>query len=92
MDICHNEIGTEELGNIFYDKGVTKIHLVLRKDNLLDIVRGCIEQGYEPDILYGAGRITIFIIRIVNVAFVIETQQLRPEGIDGEVVVDKLDI
>jgi hypothetical protein len=92
LDICKNEIGLDKLGDTFYDKDVTKIHLVLRNDNLLDVVWDSIEQGYEPDILYEAGKITRFIIKIVNAAFIIQTQQLRPENIDGEIVVDSVEL
>ena len=92
LDICKNEIGLENLGDTFYNKDVIKIHLVLRKDNLLEVVWDCIEQGYEPDILYEAGKFTRFIIQIVNVAFIIQTQQLRPGNIDGEIVVDNVEL
>ena len=92
LDICKNEIGLENLGDTFYNKDVIKIHLVLRKDNLLEVVWDCIEQGYEPYILYEAGKFTRFIIQIVYVAFIIQTQQLRPGNIDGEIVVDNVEL
>ena len=52
----------------------------------------CMEEGYEPYILYEAGKITKLIIQIVKVDFIIETQQLRPEVIDGEIVVDNTEL
>ena len=58
----------------------------------MEVVWDCIEQGYEPDILYEAGKFTRFIIQIVNVAFIIQTQQLRPGNIDGEIVVDNVEL
>jgi hypothetical protein len=78
LDICKNEIGIDNLGDTFYNKDVIKIHLVLRKDNLLDVVWDCIEQGYEPDILYEAGKFTRFIIQIVNVAFINSNTAITP--------------
>ena len=92
LDICQNEIGIEKLGDTFYNKDIVKIHTVLRKDNMLDVVWDSIEQGYEPDILDEAGKITRLVIQIVNVAFIIKTQQLRPEIIDGEIVVDNAEL
>ena len=57
LDICQNEIGKDKLGDTLYNKEIIKIYLVLRQDNLLNIVWESIEQGYEPDILYEAGKI-----------------------------------
>ena len=58
LDICHDEIGLGKQGEKLYNKEIVRIHTVLRKDNLLDVVWDCIEQGYEPDVLYQAGEIT----------------------------------
>ena len=85
-------MGIEKLGDTFYNKDVTKIHLVLRNDNLLDVVWDSIEQGYEPEVLYQAGKITRFLIKIAHVIFTVETQQLRPDTIDGEIVVDTVEV
>ena len=90
LDICHQEIGSGK--PTLYNKEIVRVHLVLRKDNLLDVVWDCIEQGYEPDVLYEAGKITRFVMKIAHVVFVIETQQLRPETIDGEIVVDTAEV
>ena len=42
------------------------------------------QVGYEPQIKYQAGKLTLITLKLGKTIIIIKTQQLRPESIDGE--------
>ena len=65
-------------------KSVTKnINIVYENDNLTDLLYQIIESGYEPSIKYQAGSVTHINLQLNKTFFMIKTQQLVPDSLDG---------
>jgi hypothetical protein len=70
-------------------KGETPIYnLVLRDDNLTSFLCALEDQGYEPAISHVCCKITNIRIKFNNIKFIIKTQRLIKNGLDGCICVD----
>jgi 5'-deoxynucleotidase YfbR-like HD superfamily hydrolase len=77
----------DELLKIFKEiesKEQTVINLIYKSDNLSLVVYELKESGYDPRIKYEAGKLTLVSVKLGKVLFMIKTQQLVPDTIDGE--------
>jgi hypothetical protein len=74
-------------------KGEVPIYnLVLRDDNLNSCSFSLEDQGYEPAISHVCCKITNIRIKLNNIKFIIRTQRLMKNGLDGCICVDDEDI
>jgi hypothetical protein len=74
-------------------KGEVPIYnLVLRDDNLNGFLFSLEDQGYEPAISHVCCKITNIRIKFNNIKFIIRTQRLIKNGLDGCICVDDEDI
>jgi hypothetical protein len=61
------------------------INLILKGDDLTKFLYELKEQvGYEPQIKYQAGKLTLISLKLGKTIIIIKTQQLLPESIDGQ--------
>ena len=84
----------DDLLKIFKDKLDNKsvkekeiINLILKDNDLSQLVFELKEAGYEPSIKRQACRKTFLGITLENIIFIIKSQQLVPDEIDGSVSV-----
>ena len=67
------------------EKETVIINLILKGDNLSKFFYELKDQvGYEPQIKYQTGKLTLISLKLAKTILIIKTQQLRPESIDGE--------
>ena len=61
------------------------VNLSLKGDDLTGLLYELKEHcGYEPKITYQAGKITFISVELDKTIFIIRTQQLVPDSLDGE--------
>ena len=61
------------------------VNLILKGDDLTGLLYELKEHGgYEPQITYQAGKITFISVKLDKTFFIIRTQQLVPDSLDGE--------
>ena len=59
------------------------INLICKDDKLTEILYEIIDSGYEPSIKYQAGSLTNINLKFNKIIFMIKTQQLVPDSLDG---------
>ena len=59
------------------------INLICKDDKLTEILYELIDSGYEPFIKYQAGRLSHIIFKLGKIMFMMKTQQLLPDSLDG---------
>ena len=59
------------------------INLICKDDKLTEILYDIIDSGYEPSIKYQAGSLTNINLKFNKIIFMIKTQQLVPDSLDG---------
>jgi predicted transcriptional regulator len=91
---CRMFENIDDLLKIFKEKQENKsdkekeiINLILKDNDLSQLVFELKEAGYEPSIKRQACRITFIGITLENIIFIIKSQQLVPDEIDGSVSV-----
>ena len=67
-------------------------HVILRKNNLNETLFKLMgECGYTPTISHVSGKIMSMVLSINKTKFIIKTQQLITNGLDGEIEVDNVE-
>jgi len=59
------------------------INLICKDDKLTEMLYELIEAGYEPSIKYQAGKLTHINLKLGKIMFMMKTQQLVPDSLDG---------
>mgnify|MGYP007086131874 CR=1 FL=1 len=59
------------------------INLICKDDKLTEMLYELIEAGYEPSIKYQAGSLIHINFKLGNIMFMMKTQQLVPDSLDG---------
>ena len=72
-------------------KTPSSIYLVLRDDNLTELLYNLLDGCYEPRINYEAGKLSLICLRLNKTSFFVKTQQLRPDFADEEIAVNAED-
>ena len=64
------------------------VNLILRNNDLTGLVYELITIGYKPAIEYKGGKISMIFFELNTTKFIIKTQQLAPDEVDGDIVVN----
>jgi len=59
------------------------INLICKDDKLTEMLYELIDSGYEPFIKYQAGKLTHINLKLGKIMFMMKTQQLVPDSLDG---------
>ena len=59
------------------------INLISKDDKLTEMLYELIDSGYEPFIKYQAGKLTHINLKLGKIMFMMKTQQLVPDSLDG---------
>ena len=81
--------GLDDILNILNaDQEQRQVNLIIRDNDLTRIVYELLDMGYSPYIEYKAGKISGIMLKFNNTKLAIKTQQLAPDEMDGDIIVN----
>ena len=78
----------DDILNILKSRQEENVNLILRNNDLTGLVYELLNIGYALKIEYKAGKISMIFFEFNATKFIIKTQQLAPDEVDGDIVVN----